>query len=152
MTAAPDVVIIGSGFAGIGMGVQLKRAGFDSFVILERGPEVGGTWRSNTYPGCACDVPSHLYSFSYEKNPEWSRMYPTQVEIWDYLKAVTVRPDAQEAFNATLVARAKRTVFSTGCKSWYLDERGESPVLWPGFSSEYWWKARRVRMRDFVVT
>jgi cation diffusion facilitator CzcD-associated flavoprotein CzcO len=87
-TSEVDVLIIGSGFSGIGMGIQLKRAGFRSFLILERGPDVGGTWRINTYPGCACDVPSHLYSFSYEKNSAWSRMYPTQREIWDYLKAV----------------------------------------------------------------
>lgn len=88
-TSNVDVLIIGSGFSGIGMGIQLRRAGFDSFVILERGSDVGGTWRINTYPGCACDVPSHLYSFSYEKNPRWSRMYPTQPEIWDYLRRVT---------------------------------------------------------------
>ena len=91
MTSQVDVLIIGSGFSGIGMGVQLKRAGFDSFLILERGADVGGTWRDNSYPGCACDVPSHLYSFSYEKNPAWTRMYPTQTEIWDYLRDVTAR-------------------------------------------------------------
>ncbi|HJU65410.1 MAG TPA: NAD(P)/FAD-dependent oxidoreductase [Gemmatimonadaceae bacterium] len=91
MASHVDVLIIGSGFSGIGMGVKLKQAGLDSFVILERGPDVGGTWRINTYPGCACDVPSHLYSFSYEKNAGWSRMYPTQVEIWDYLKGVTAK-------------------------------------------------------------
>jgi cation diffusion facilitator CzcD-associated flavoprotein CzcO len=91
MTSQVDVLIIGSGFSGIGMGVQLKRAGFDSFLILERGPDVGGTWRDNTYPGCACDVPSHLYSFSYEKNAAWTRMYPTQAEIWSYLRDITAK-------------------------------------------------------------
>ncbi len=81
-----DVLIIGSGFAGLCMAVQLRRAGMDSFLILERGADVGGTWRDNTYPGCACDIPSHLYSFSFEGRADWTRMYPTQPEIWNYLK------------------------------------------------------------------
>jgi cation diffusion facilitator CzcD-associated flavoprotein CzcO len=62
-----------------------------------------------------------------------------------------VRPEAQGRFNTRLTERAKRTVFATGCKSWYLDEKGESPVLWPGFSSEYWWKSRRVNVDDFAM-
>ena len=81
-----DALIIGSGFAGLCMAIQLRRAGMNSFLILERGADVGGTWRDNTYPGCACDIPSHLYSFSFERQTEWTRMYPTQPEIWDYLK------------------------------------------------------------------
>lgn len=80
-----DVLVIGAGFSGIGLGIKLRKAGVESFVILERGADVGGTWRSNTYPGCACDVPSHLYSLSFEQNPGWSRMYPTQPELRDYL-------------------------------------------------------------------
>jgi cation diffusion facilitator CzcD-associated flavoprotein CzcO len=87
VSADVDVLIIGAGFAGICMGMHLRRAGHESFLILEQGTDVGGTWRDNTYPGCACDVPSHLYSYSTECNPDWSRMYPTQVEIWDYLRA-----------------------------------------------------------------
>ncbi len=66
-------------------------------------------------------------------------------------KTMGVRPQAQEAFNAGLRERAKRTVFATGCTSWYLDEKGESPVLWPGFSSEYWWKSRQVDLAAFEV-
>jgi cation diffusion facilitator CzcD-associated flavoprotein CzcO len=81
-----DVVIIGSGFSGIGMGIRLKQAGVDDFVILERGDDVGGTWHFNTYPGCACDVPSHLYSFSFAPNPAWSQTYSPQPEIDRYLK------------------------------------------------------------------
>ena len=64
-----DVVIIGSGFAGIGMAIKLKQSGRDDFVILEKDADLGGTWRDNTYPGCECDVPSYLYSFSFEQNP-----------------------------------------------------------------------------------
>jgi cation diffusion facilitator CzcD-associated flavoprotein CzcO len=87
-SAAPDhdVVIVGSGFAGIGMAIELKRAGREDFVILEKAGEVGGTWRENTYPGCACDVQSHVYSFSFEPNPGWSRMFPLQHELLTYLR------------------------------------------------------------------
>jgi cation diffusion facilitator CzcD-associated flavoprotein CzcO len=78
--------IAGSGFAGIGCAIRLKQAGIHDFVILERAADLGGTWRDNTYPGCACDVPSHLYSFSFEPNPRWSRTFSPQPEIWDYLR------------------------------------------------------------------
>ncbi len=80
------VVIIGAGFAGIGMAIRLKRAGLDDFLIIERADKVGGTWRDNTYPGCACDIPSHLYSFSFVPKADWSRRYPTQPEIEEYLE------------------------------------------------------------------
>ncbi|CAB4937869.1 unannotated protein [freshwater metagenome] len=84
-----EVAIIGSGFGGLGAGVMSLEQGIDSFVVLERAKAVGGTWRDNTYPGCACDIPSHLYSFSFAQNPEWSRSYPAQPEIEEYLKRVT---------------------------------------------------------------
>jgi cation diffusion facilitator CzcD-associated flavoprotein CzcO len=90
------IVVIGTGFAGIGMAVRLKQAGYDDFVVLERAEDVGGTWRDNTYPGCRCDVPSHLYSFSFAPNPDWSSTFSPQPEIEDYLRNVTesygVRP------------------------------------------------------------
>ena len=79
------VVIIGGGFGGIGMGIELKKAGIHSFVIIERAGEVGGTWRDNTYPGCACDVASDVYSFSFEPNPNWSRAYSPAAEIQQYI-------------------------------------------------------------------
>jgi cation diffusion facilitator CzcD-associated flavoprotein CzcO len=82
----PEIVIIGSGFAGLGMAIQLKKAGFHDFVVLEKDDDLGGTWRENQYPGCACDVPSHMYSFSFELNPDWSRMFAPRQEIWDYLR------------------------------------------------------------------
>jgi cation diffusion facilitator CzcD-associated flavoprotein CzcO len=81
-----DVAIVGAGFAGIGMAMQLKKAGFDSFVLFERGNQVGGTWRDNTYPGCGCDVHSHLYSYSFELNPRWSLQFSKQPEILAYLQ------------------------------------------------------------------
>src|SRR6476659_11334738 len=81
----PTVAVIGAGAGGLAMGVRLKRAGYD-FTIYEKSDGVGGTWRANTYPGAACDVPSHLYSFSFELNPWWSRTYATQPEILTYLE------------------------------------------------------------------
>jgi cation diffusion facilitator CzcD-associated flavoprotein CzcO len=96
MSERHRIVVIGTGFAGIGMAVRLKQAGYDDFVVLERAEDVGGTWRDNTYPGCRCDVPSHLYSFSFAPNPDWSSTFSPQPEIEDYLRNVTesygVRP------------------------------------------------------------
>ncbi len=81
-----DVVIVGAGFAGIGMAIQLCKRGFASFLVLERASDVGGTWRDNVYPGCACDIPSLLYSYSFERNPAWTRLFPRQGELWEYLR------------------------------------------------------------------
>ncbi len=81
-------LIIGTGFSGLGMGIALQRQGVD-FLILEKAGDVGGTWRDNSYPGCACDVPSHLYSFSFEPKATWSKLFSPQPEIFDYLKGVT---------------------------------------------------------------
>ncbi len=89
------LAIIGSGFAGIGMAIQLKKAGYDDFVVLEKNGDLGGTWRDNVYPGCACDVPSHMYSFSYELNPGWSRMFAPRAEIWDYLRRCVDKHDLE---------------------------------------------------------
>jgi cation diffusion facilitator CzcD-associated flavoprotein CzcO len=83
---AVDVLVVGSGFAGLGMAIRLKQAGAADFVVLERAGEVGGTWRDNTYPGAACDVPSHLYSFSFAPHPDWSRSFSGQPEIQAYLE------------------------------------------------------------------
>jgi len=81
------VLIVGGGFSGIGLGHRLLQERFKDFVILERSDRVGGVWNTNTYPGCQCDVPSHLYSFSFAPNPEWTRMYSPQAEIRDYLQS-----------------------------------------------------------------
>ncbi|MGH2516018.1 MAG: flavin-containing monooxygenase, partial [Ktedonobacterales bacterium] len=85
------VAIVGAGFSGLGIAIQLKRHGVSDFVVIERGAEVGGTWRDNTYPGCACDVPSHLYSFSFAPNPNWSRRFSPQREIQQYLRDCAAR-------------------------------------------------------------
>ena len=81
-----DILIVGGGFSGLCTAIQLRKAGVDSFLLIEKSDDIGGTWYDNRYPGCACDIPSHLYSFSFELWPDWSRMYPGQQEIHDYLK------------------------------------------------------------------
>jgi cation diffusion facilitator CzcD-associated flavoprotein CzcO len=93
---SPAIVIIGAGFSGLGMAIRLKRAGFHDFVILEKAEELGGTWHHNTYPGCACDVPSHMYSFSFELNPRWSRMFAPQAEILEYLRRTSRKYDVDQ--------------------------------------------------------
>ena len=85
------VAIIGAGFGGIGMAIRLKRAGWHDFVIIEQADTVGGVWRDNTYPDCACDIPSHLYSLSFAPSADWSRRYPTQAEIRRYLEECVER-------------------------------------------------------------
>lgn len=86
MSSQTDIVIIGTGFSGLGMGIRLREAGYTNFVILEQSDDIGGTWHENHYPGCACDVQSALYSFSFEPNPNWSRIFARQEEIKAYLK------------------------------------------------------------------
>ena len=81
------IAIVGTGFSGLGMAIRLKQEGEHDFVLLERAGDIGGTWRDNTYPGCRCDVPSHLYSFSFAPNPNWSSTFSPQAEILDYLRA-----------------------------------------------------------------
>src|SRR5687767_13287700 len=85
MTESPtdllDVAVIGAGFGGLAMAHALRAAGVGSFRVFEKADAVGGTWRENTYPGAACDVPSHLYSLSFAPNPGWTRLFPRQPEI-----------------------------------------------------------------------
>jgi len=121
-TDAPfDVLIIGSGFSGLGMAIALKQEGRRSFVVLEKAGEVGGTWRENTYPGCACDIPSQLYSFSFEPEPNWTRVFPPQAEILAYLKRCAdkygVRPHV--AFGAEAVC----AVWDEAARLWSVTTR-----------------------------
>ena len=92
-TSVVDVVIVGSGFGGLGMAIKLKESGNDNFVILEKDNEVGGTWRDNSYPGCACDVQSHMYSFSFAGKPDWSKRYAPWNEIQRYILDTTEQYD-----------------------------------------------------------
>jgi cation diffusion facilitator CzcD-associated flavoprotein CzcO len=98
------VLIVGTGFSGLGMAIRLKQAGVD-FIVLERADDLGGTWRDNHYPGCACDVQSHLYSYSFEPNPEWSRQFAPQPETWAYLRKCATKYGIgpQIRYNANVV-------------------------------------------------
>jgi cation diffusion facilitator CzcD-associated flavoprotein CzcO len=86
-----DIAIVGAGFGGLGMAINLERAGRRDFVVLERADDVGGTWYANSYPGCQCDVPSNLYSFSFAPKPDWTHTYPEQPQILDYLRECVTR-------------------------------------------------------------
>jgi cation diffusion facilitator CzcD-associated flavoprotein CzcO len=126
-TSAVDfpIVIVGAGFAGIGTAIQLKKAGIHSFRILERASEIGGTWRDNTYPGAACDVPSHLYSFSFEPNPDWSRTYSPSSEIQAYLLRCVEKYGLREHLVLDTAVTAAR--FDDGDGTWAVrTSRGET--------------------------
>jgi cation diffusion facilitator CzcD-associated flavoprotein CzcO len=121
-----DIVIVGSGFAGLGMAIQLRRAGRDDFVVLEKAADLGGTWRDNTYPGCACDVPSYLYSYSFALNPRWSRMYSPQPEIWSYLRDCTERFGVASAIEYG--AEVTSAVWDDDAARWQLEILGSAPI------------------------
>ena len=101
-----DVVVIGAGLSGVCAAIKLKEAGVPNFHVFEKAGDVGGTWRDNRYPGVACDVPSHLYSYSFAPNPEWSRWYAPGPEIWDYVKkcAADFGVYDQMTFNTTIAS------------------------------------------------
>jgi cation diffusion facilitator CzcD-associated flavoprotein CzcO len=89
-------VIIGAGFSGLGAAIRLLQAGHRDLVILERADDVGGTWRDNVYPGCRCDVQSNLYSYSFALKHDWSETYPSQPELWEYLRQIVARYDLNQ--------------------------------------------------------
>lgn len=106
-TDTPSVAIVGAGFGGIGLGIKLKEAGIESFTILEKAGGVGGVWRDNSYPGLTCDVPSHLYQYSFEPNHDWTRRFPRRDEILAYLERCTDKYGLREHMRfATEVASA----------------------------------------------
>ncbi len=103
-----SVAVVGGGFGGVGAAVMLARAGYQNVTVFERGERLGGVWSHNTYPGAACDVPSHLYEFSFEPNPRWSRRYAPQAEIQDYIEGIAGRHGVFErARTGTEVTRAE---------------------------------------------
>ena len=103
-----SVAVVGGGFGGVGAAVMLRRAGYGDVAVFERGERVGGVWHHNTYPGAACDVPSHLYEFSFAPNPRWSRRYAPQAEIQAYLESVAQRHGVLERIRTnTEVQRAR---------------------------------------------
>ncbi|MGH3345360.1 MAG: flavin-containing monooxygenase [Nocardioides sp.] len=103
-----DHLVIGAGFAGLGMAIKLQEDGEHDFLVVEQGSDVGGTWRDNTYPGAACDVPSQLYSFSFAPNPDWSMSFSPQPEILDYLRRVAARSGVLDRFRFDTVVEDAR--------------------------------------------
>ncbi|HZR44203.1 MAG TPA: NAD(P)/FAD-dependent oxidoreductase [Ktedonobacteraceae bacterium] len=112
------IAIVGTGFSGLGIAIRLKQHGYQDFAVLERAADIGGTWRDNTYPGCACDIPSNLYSFSFAPNPNWSHLYPPQPEIQDYLRSCAKRFGVFEhiLFNCEL----RQAVWREDDQCWHL--------------------------------
>jgi cation diffusion facilitator CzcD-associated flavoprotein CzcO len=131
------ILILGAGFAGLGAAVRLKREGFHRLTIVDRGAEVGGTWRDNTYPGCACDVPSHLYSFSFDPQFDWSRPYAQQPQIFAYLNHIAdthgLRPHLR------LHTEVERSVWDDTRQVWHVHLAGgdvlEADVLVSGIGA-----------------
>jgi cation diffusion facilitator CzcD-associated flavoprotein CzcO len=112
-----EVLIVGGGFSGLCMAIKLREAGMNSFLLIEKSDDIGGTWYDNRYPGCACDIPSHLYSFSFEPSPDWSRMYPGQQEIHEYLKRCVQRYEL--APHIRLNARFHEAVWDEAESVWH---------------------------------
>ncbi|MDR3662941.1 MAG: NAD(P)/FAD-dependent oxidoreductase [Mycobacterium sp.] len=121
-----SVAIIGGGFAGIGAAIRLKDQGITDFVIFERGTRVGGTWRDNTYPGAACDIPSRLYSYSFAPNPEWSHTYSGSAEILGYIDSMVessgIASDIRFGHNVTGLE------YDESVGEWALSFEGHEPV------------------------
>lgn len=131
-----DAVIVGSGFAGIAAGVALATDGAD-FLILEKGDDLGGTWRENRYPGCRSEVPGHLYSFSFEPNPYWSHVYPPADEIHDYLQFVAEKYDLISRLHTD--ATVQSAVHDPDTGEWLLTV------------ASAWGTLREVRTRSLVL-
>lgn len=105
LPAHVQVLVVGAGFAGLGMAIRLEESGYADFLVIDKGDTVGGTWRDNTYPGAACDVPSQLYSFSFALNPDWSRSFSPQPEIQAYLEDVARSSGVLDRFRFGVAAQ-----------------------------------------------
>ena len=121
-----DVLIIGSGFSGIGTAINLKNKGITNFKIVDKGKDFGGTWRDNKYPGAACDVPSHLYSFSFEPNPNWSRMFATSDEIEAYMLGVVSKHSLREKAKFGVTVEGMK--FNETAGVWNVSCKGGSTI------------------------
>ncbi|RQH07976.1 flavin-containing monooxygenase [Paraburkholderia dinghuensis] len=123
----PRIAIVGSGFAGIGMAIRLRRMGIESFTVYEAAADLGGTWRDNAYPGAACDIPSHLYSFSFEPNPHWTRAFAPQHEILDYLRHCARKYDVERFISYRSRVLAAR--FDEAQRIWRIEIERDGATL-----------------------
>lgn len=124
----PDVAIVGGGISGIGAAIQVERQGLGTPLVLERAGELGGTWRDNTYPGCACDIPSHLYSYSFAPNPGWSRFFAERSEIQRYVLDVVERFGVRR--RASVDTEVHEARWDEGEQAWRIDT-STGPVVSP---------------------
>jgi len=124
---SPRVAILGAGAGGLCMAIRLRQAGIDTFTIYEKSDGVGGTWRDNTYPGAACDVPSHLYSFSFASKNDWTRKFAEQPEILAYFESLVDRYDLGPHLRfGTEVTEAH---YDDGAGTWTLQTTGDEPTV-----------------------
>jgi cation diffusion facilitator CzcD-associated flavoprotein CzcO len=121
-----EVVVVGSGFAGLCMAIKLRAAGIEDFVVLEQAERLGGTWRDNTYPGCACDIPSYLYSFSFEQNPRWQRMFAPWDEILAYLEHCATKYGVADKIRYG--AEVTEAVFDEATSRWTVTINGDETL------------------------
>lgn len=122
-----DVAVIGAGLGGLCAAIRLLQDGVSSLLVLERAAEVGGTWRDNTYPGCACDIPSHLYSYSFEPSKQWTRPYPRQAEIQAYILRVVQKYGLRPYLRLNTTVQALRWMPAEGV--WQIEVAGAPALL-----------------------
>jgi cation diffusion facilitator CzcD-associated flavoprotein CzcO len=143
-----NVGIIGAGPGGLALGIMVSWAGFDNFTIFDREDGVGGTWRINTYPGLACDVKSHLYSYSFDLNADWSRLWSPQPEILDYFQRCAdkygLRPHMR------LCTEIKAAQWDP--RAHFRAPNGRVVTQWPRSARTFWGMTRRFRPADFRFT
>jgi len=120
-----EIAIVGAGFSGLGAAIALKQDGEDDFVVLERAGELGGTWRDNSYPGCACDIPSVLYSWTAEQNPRWTRAFAGQPEILDYMREVVERH--RLASHLRFGHEVRRLAWNAELRHWEIETKRRRP-------------------------
>ncbi|MBE8221066.1 MAG: NAD(P)/FAD-dependent oxidoreductase [Alphaproteobacteria bacterium] len=118
MKHQPHITIIGTGFGGLGMAIQLLRSNIGDVHLLEKADDIGGTWRDNDYPGCACDVPSHFYSFSFEGRADWTRVFPPRDEIFAYMNGLADKYDLRQ--RTRFGCEAQRIVFDDTKQKWHI--------------------------------
>jgi len=111
------IAVIGAGMSGILAAIKLRKAGYNNFTIYEKATKLGGTWRENTYPGLSCDVPSHLYRYEFEPNPEWSKLFSPGEEIWEYFNGVAKKYDVEGSIQYN--KEVTKTEYKNG--KWYLE-------------------------------
>jgi cation diffusion facilitator CzcD-associated flavoprotein CzcO len=122
-----DAVIVGAGFSGLAIAARIAKAGIERFVVLERAESIGGTWRENTYPGCACDIPSHLYSLSFAPKSDWSHMYATQPEIRAYMEDVAATCGLHSKIR--LNARVEEARWDAARSLWHISMENADPIV-----------------------